>query len=1456
MFLLNLTAGELFSLFAALGGLIAALYLLDKAKQQKLVSTLRFWTAAMTQREQRSRRRLRDPWSLTLQLLGLFLLLLAIGRLEWGTGDHRSRDHVLLLDTSSWTAENSALGTLLDREKEIAQQYLSALPARDRVMLVRVDGLVTPATPFTSDRRELETALLQSRPSFLALKAGQALSFARRAQSWSGGRPGDITYVGPRLIAGDESLSATPPNLRILPVEANREHCGIRGIDVKKSDEDAKSWQATVVLKNFGSTRKTVRLNALFAGTRFAPRSLLLNSGEERSAEFNFSTTVAGDFVVQLEPSDNLPIDGRAVLHLPSTGMLRLAVFTTRSDLLKPLLNANHRLQVVFFSPGEYIAKPGADVMLLDHVSPEEQPGIPALWIAPSKERSPLPLKAVVSDALVKTWHPETVLAGALHARETRIPAAEVFHTFDGDLPVSSVAEGPIIVARPANSTRPRTVVMGFDPFDGQLKYQITTPLLFANLLSWLSPEALSAVDFTAGPAGAVTLTLDPDERGEQLRVSNDQGDAIPFTVRNQTLKLFTSSPGIVRIASGKRERMLSLTLPDLAEFDWKPRESMPGLPVPSAFTPQRIDPWKWLAVLAGFALTAEWILFGRRRTSSKPVLRYLMLAMKGASLVAILFALAEPTATLPETKTGAVILADTSASITRDDLVHASSIISEMERHKHGNWMKVIPFARETRTLRYEEVSDRIRLVNTPGNAGNGTDFEAALMDGLSAIPAGYVPQVVLISDGNENEGSTSRAVAELARLHVPVHTIPLAGRSESGLRLVSVSMPRGAYSGEQIPIDLTLHSPQSARGTVEVFAGDRSLGGNAIELETGANTLRVHARVKSAGTIPISGKVSAPGLGELRFEDVVQLRRARVLYISEDPPGTELNLLQALSQADFEVTRDPSLIDRDPGAIQLVILNNIDLNSLSAERKNRLEEYVKNGGGLLLIGGERQLFKDDKQMDALDRVLPAKLAPPKTYEGTCVGLIIDKSSSMEGRKIELARLSAIGVIDHLRPTDKIGVLIFDNSYQWAVPIRRAEDKSLIKRLISGITPDGGTQIAPALAEAYHKVLSSNVAYRHIVLLTDGISEEGDSIDLAREALDHQVTISTVGLGQDVNRSYLEKVAATSGGRSYFLNDPQGLEQILLKDVIDYSGSTTVEKRLKAVVQQDAEILNGVGIESAPPLKGYARFSAKPEADTILAIDGEKKDPLYIRWQYGLGRVAIFTSDAKSRWAEAWVTWPGFDKLWINISRDLLAHIDQSEARTRFDSANGDLLVSYRLGSGIVEPAEPPQIFVLGPKDFEQRLFLQRIGPRAYQGRLHIGRSNGLFLIRPAEESAAFPETALYRAEEELQDRGSDRALLQRISSLTGGRFNPPPDSIFDARSRSVNKLWQLWPALLALAIALTIGELTIRKWRGLVWPFRRPRFPSSDIASPDASAPDVRSFRNDMFAGTSQSR
>jgi hypothetical protein len=205
------------------------------------------------------------------------------------------------------------------------------------------------------------------------------------------------------------------------------------------------------------------------------------------------------------------------------------------------------------------------------------------------------------------------------------------------------------------------------------------------------------------------------------------------------------------------------------------------------------------------------------------------------------------------------------------------------------------------------------------------------------------------------------------------------------------------------------------------------------------------------------------------------------------------------------------------------------------------------------------------------------------------------------------------------------------------------------------------------------------------------------------------------------------------------------------------------------------------------------------------------------------LGRAAVFTSDDKSRWAEAWVAWPGFDKFWINVARDLLTHTDLSEASAHFDSANGDILVSYQLASDLPEPAEIPQIFAIGPNGFEKRIPIAKSTAGSYHGRLHIGQLSGLFRIRPLRDSNAFPEIGLYREQNELRDYGSNAKLLAQISALTGGRFNPPLDSLFDARGAAVYVTWQLWPLLLGVAIALTIAELVARKWNGLAQAWKR---------------------------------
>jgi len=828
--------------------------------------------------------------------------------------------------------------------------------------------------------------------------------------------------------------------------------------------------------------------------------------------------------------------------------------------------------------------------------------------------------------------------------------------------------------------------------------------------------------------------------------------------------------------------------------------------------------PWMLLLMLLPAAWTAwEWAGSARR----------VALLLKAGAFAAIALALAQPRLTVYQTKVAVAMLADTSASISPQDLETESALADQLERARGRHWSRVIPFARSTRAAAVEERSKQgWRLRHTAGAAGHGTNLESAIRDGAAALPAGMVTRLLLISDGNENLGSVSRGIWQAQQLGIPIDTVPLAGRPKPGLLLESISLPGQVFSGERFPIEVTLQAPVSKSGaahaTVELSAEGKSIGTNHVELAPGANHLRLQATVNSIGAIDLAGKISAGGApsgsGEARFEQAVTLRQPRVLMVSHDPLQSEEHLVHTFEANQFDVTRAPGGVPEKLDDFQLVVINNWDMESIPAARKAALEEFVKDGGGLAWIAGEHNIYVDKKgrEEDPLERSLPAKLAPPRSPEGTTVVLIIDKSSSMEGRKIELARLAAIGVVENLRPIDSVGVLIFDNSFQWAVPIRRAEDRASIKKLISGITPDGGTQIAPALTEAYQRILPSTAVYKHIVLLTDGISEEGDSMALTREAVANHVTISTVGLGQDVNRAFLEKVATSAEGKSYFLNDPSGLEQLLLRDVEEHTGATAIEKSIQPKVVKQAEILEGVGMETAPALRGYVRFEPRPTADVILEAD--RTDPLFVRWQYGLGRSAVFTSDAKNRWAMNWVTWPGFDRFWANVFRDLLPHAPSSETTADFDRASDELVVDYQLSHNVPEPAAIPDIYVLGPNNFRSPLKVTKVAGGHYRGRLGIGQNQGLFRVRPEVESRAFPEVGFYRPEDEMLEYGNNERLLRQIAEATGGRFNPRPKAVFDAGGRSIRSSMELWPGFLALALMFNLAELVMRKWKGVL--------------------------------------
>ena len=285
--------------------------------------------------------------------------------------------------------------------------------------------------------------------------------------------------------------------------------------------------------------------------------------------------------------------------------------------------------------------------------------------------------------------------------------------------------------------------------------------------------------------------------------------------------------------------------------------------------------------VLVFLLLPLGWALFEWRRTR-----RVTALLLKTLSFFAIILALAEPTMTVPQTKMAVAVLVDTSASVAPQDLARASEFAAALNKARGRHWIRILPFARSVRDLTPEEQRG-LHLQLTAGEGGRATDLEAGIDEAISSLPSGLVPRLVLISDGKENAGSITRAAWQAQRLGIPIDTIPMLGRPEPSLRLESVTVPTVAFTGEQFPVDLNIASPASVTGSVQISAEGKTLGSNPVKLEKGDNQVRVHASLTAAGALSLTGVIQTNGLGDIRFDRALTLRRPKVLYISARPRG-----------------------------------------------------------------------------------------------------------------------------------------------------------------------------------------------------------------------------------------------------------------------------------------------------------------------------------------------------------------------------------------------------------------------------------------------------------------------------------------------------------------------------------------------------------------------------------------
>lgn len=621
MSLINLTAGELVALFGTVSAVLVTLYLLDRSRRKQVVATLRFWRHSESTTELRQRRRIQQPWSLVLQLISMLLLLLAIAQLQWGDLTGRVRDHVLILDTSAWMASRHAGSSLMEEARAAALAYVRSVPSADRVLLLRADGLATPVTAMESNHAVVEHAIRASSPSASALNLDQALDVARRALARSGRTRGEIVYAGPgRLAASDTSGPAPQDNFRLLLTPGAQDNIGIRKIGLRRSTAAPDQWDVFISVRNYGGSDRSVPIAVQFGGAPVASRLLMLKPNADQEATFSFRTQAAGLLEARLMADDAFPADNRAVLEIPRQGALRVIAYATDPESLRPVLAANPRVATQYRSPAAFDPSPDADVVLLQGFAPPSIPKLPSIWIDVPPAQSPVPVKTTLSAAKLTGWNHEHELGAGLRTRDLELERASVFATSAGDIAVAQTDKGPVIVARTPTGA-PKFVVLGFNPGASKMRYELATPLLFANLMRWVRPEIFQRWELNAGSVGTVEMDLAKGLKPDSVRLNSDTRNPVPYTIASDHLRFYSAEPGVVRVQAGDREVVYSLTLPDPGLTVWQPPASVrKGLPrFTSSASPIR-DLWPWLAILGAIGLIADWILFGRGRWAARVV--------------------------------------------------------------------------------------------------------------------------------------------------------------------------------------------------------------------------------------------------------------------------------------------------------------------------------------------------------------------------------------------------------------------------------------------------------------------------------------------------------------------------------------------------------------------------------------------------------------------------------------------------------------------------------------------------------------------------------------------------------------------------------------------------------------------------------------------------------------------
>lgn len=195
---------------------------------------------------------------------------------------------------------------------------------------------------------------------------------------------------------------------------------------------------------------------------------------------------------------------------------------------------------------------------------------------------------------------------------------------------------------------------------------------------------------------------------------------------------------------------------------------------------------------------------------------------------------------------------------------------------------------------------------------------------------------------------------------------------------------------------------------------------------------------------------------------------------------------------------------------------------------------------------------LKEDQLLYALLEIEPAEKqsaslpAPPLNL---C--LVLDRSTSMQGEKLDTVKATAVQLIRNMRPQDVLSIVTFSDRAEVIVPASISLDKRKQEAGVQMIQPSGGTEIFHGLEAGLKEIRRTLDPLRvnHIILLTDGntYGDEQDCLRLAEQAASLNVGITGMGIGHEWNDIFLDTLAGRTGGSSAYISNPKDIERFLV---------------------------------------------------------------------------------------------------------------------------------------------------------------------------------------------------------------------------------------------------------------------------------------------------------------------